>query len=65
MFKELFNLTLNSLTTKCYLCTSQWIENSEGLYFSRQDTTLLDFPEGSPYVAIATKFSSRMLFNSK
>ena len=63
MFEEWFNLTLNSLATKCFLCTTQWIENSEGLSFFRRYTTLLDFPiiEGAPSVAIATKCSSEML----
>ena len=67
MFEEWFNLTLNSLATKCCLCTTQWIENSEGLSFFRQDTTPLYFPIiiGAPYVAIATKCSSEILFNSK
>ena len=67
MFEEWFNLTLNSLATKCCLCTTQWIENSEGLSFFRRDTTPLDFPiiESAPSVAIATKCSSEILFNSK
>ena len=42
MFEEWFNLTLNSLATKCCLCTTQWIENNEGLSFFRRDTTPLD-----------------------
>ena len=65
MFGEWFNLTLNSLATKCCLCTTQWIENIEGLSFFRRDTTPLDFPiiECAPSVAIATKCSSEILFN--
>ena len=67
MFKEWFNLTFNSLATKCCLCTAQWIKNSEGLSFFRRDTTPINCPiiEGTPSVVIATTFSSGMLFNLK